>query len=34
VQTLIGLKADINYKERFSGSSTGLYQRTMSQIGG
>jgi cyclic pyranopterin phosphate synthase len=34
VQELLVLKEEINYKERESGSSTGLYGRTMSQIGG
>jgi GTP 3',8-cyclase len=34
VQELLVLKADINYKERESGSTTSSYNRTMSQIGG
>ncbi len=34
VQELLVLKEEINFKERESGSSTGQYQRTMSQIGG
>jgi GTP 3',8-cyclase len=34
VQKLLILKADINYKERESGSATSSYSRTMSQIGG
>jgi cyclic pyranopterin phosphate synthase len=34
VQELLVLKEEINYKERESGSSTGQYGRTMSQIGG
>jgi GTP 3',8-cyclase len=34
VQELLILKADINYKERESGSATSSYSRTMSQIGG
>ncbi|HEY9702766.1 MAG TPA: GTP 3',8-cyclase MoaA [Allocoleopsis sp.] len=34
VQNLIEIKPEINYKQRFSGTSTGNYSRTMSQIGG
>jgi GTP 3',8-cyclase len=34
VQELLVLKEEINFKERESGSSTGQYRRTMSQIGG
>jgi GTP 3',8-cyclase len=34
VQDLLGLKPEINYKGRESGSETGTYHRTMSQIGG
>jgi GTP 3',8-cyclase len=34
VRDLLVLKADINYKERESGSTTSSYSRTMSQIGG
>jgi GTP 3',8-cyclase len=34
VRELLVLKADINYKERESGSVTNSYSRTMSQIGG
>lgn len=34
VQALIDLKPDINYQGRESGSATGIYDRTMSQIGG
>jgi GTP 3',8-cyclase len=34
VQDLLALKPEINYKGRESGSETGSYHRTMSQIGG
>ncbi len=34
VQALLALKPEINYKGRDSGSETGAYHRTMSQIGG
>jgi cyclic pyranopterin phosphate synthase len=34
VQNLIEIKPDINYKQRSSGTLTGNYSRTMSQIGG
>ncbi|WP_373540853.1 GTP 3',8-cyclase MoaA [Chamaesiphon sp.] len=34
VQDLLALKPEINYKGRESGSDTGSYRRTMSQIGG
>ena len=34
VQDLLTLKPEINYKGRDSGSDTGSYHRTMSQIGG
>jgi GTP 3',8-cyclase len=34
VRELLALKPEINYKGRESGSETGIYQRTMSQIGG
>jgi len=34
VQQLLGLKPDINFKERFMGNHRGVYDRTMSQIGG
>jgi len=34
VQDLLNLKPEINYKGRESGSTTGAYHRTMSQIGG
>lgn len=34
VRELLMLKPEINYKERESGSTTGAYSRTMSQIGG
>lgn len=34
VQDLLALKPEINYKQRESGSVTGNYSRTMSQIGG
>jgi cyclic pyranopterin phosphate synthase len=34
VRELLQLKPDINFKERDSGAKTGIYQRTMSQIGG
>jgi len=34
VQDLLALKPEINYKGRESGSTTGSYRRTMSQIGG
>jgi cyclic pyranopterin phosphate synthase len=34
VRELIGLKGEINFKLRDSGTSSGVYTRTMSQIGG
>ncbi len=34
VQQLISLKPEINFKNRESGTNTGIYTRTMSQIGG
>jgi cyclic pyranopterin phosphate synthase len=34
VQDLLLLKPEINYKQRDSGTSAGIYGRTMSQIGG
>ncbi len=34
VKQLIGIKSEINFKERESGTTTGNYSRTMSQIGG
>jgi GTP 3',8-cyclase len=34
VRDLLALKPEINYKGRESGSETGIYHRTMSQIGG
>ncbi|RMF24996.1 MAG: radical SAM protein [Cyanobacteria bacterium J083] len=34
VSDLLGLKAEINYKDRESGTNQGIYSRTMSQIGG
>jgi cyclic pyranopterin phosphate synthase len=34
VRELLALKADINFKDRNSGSMAGTYSRTMSQIGG
>ena len=34
VRALLDLKPEINYKGRDSGSDTGVYHRTMSQIGG
>jgi cyclic pyranopterin phosphate synthase len=34
VRELLALKPDINFKERESGTGTGFYSRTMSQIGG
>ncbi len=34
VAHLLNIKPDINYKQRDSGNDTGIYQRTMSQIGG
>ncbi|MEC4817459.1 MAG: GTP 3',8-cyclase MoaA [Scytonema sp. PMC 1069.18] len=34
VQHLLTLKPEINFKQRFSGTETGTYTRTMSQIGG
>ena len=34
VRQLILLKPEINFKERESGTNTGIYTRTMSQIGG
>ncbi|MEA5509155.1 GTP 3',8-cyclase MoaA [Crocosphaera sp. UHCC 0190] len=34
VAHLLHIKPEINYKQRDSGTETGIYQRTMSQIGG
>ena len=34
VAHLLALKPEINYKERESGNDTGIYNRTMSQVGG
>lgn len=34
VQYLLNLKPEINFKQRDSGTQTGIYSRTMSQIGG
>ena len=34
VAQLLALKPEINYKQRDSGTSAGMYARTMSQIGG
>lgn len=34
VRFLLGLKPEINFKERDMGTTTGIYSRTMSQIGG
>ncbi|MEM8780585.1 MAG: GTP 3',8-cyclase MoaA [Cyanobacteria bacterium P01_G01_bin.49] len=34
VAQLLAIKPEINYKERNSGTGQGIYQRTMSQIGG
>lgn len=34
VKELLGIKAEINYKQRDSGTTSGMYGRTMSQIGG
>jgi cyclic pyranopterin phosphate synthase len=34
VRHLLAIKPEINYKQRESGSTTGMYARTMSQIGG
>ncbi|MCH2247726.1 MULTISPECIES: GTP 3',8-cyclase MoaA [Crocosphaera] len=34
VAHLLAIKPDINYQERDSGNDTGIYNRTMSQIGG
>ncbi|MDM9384159.1 GTP 3',8-cyclase MoaA [Chlorogloeopsis sp. ULAP01] len=34
VRELLALKPEINFKQRFSGTKTGAYTRTMSQIGG
>jgi cyclic pyranopterin phosphate synthase len=34
VAQLLALKPEINYKQRESGTSAGIYARTMSQIGG
>jgi GTP 3',8-cyclase len=34
VRQLLMLKSEINFKQRDSGTNTGLYTRTMSQIGG
>ncbi|MDI9639160.1 GTP 3',8-cyclase MoaA [Oscillatoria amoena NRMC-F 0135] len=34
VQFLLEMKPEINYKQRDSGTQTGVYSRTMSQIGG
>ncbi len=34
LQELLTVKSDINFKQRYSGTATGNYSRTMSQIGG
>ncbi|GAB1537695.1 hypothetical protein NUACC21_03460 [Scytonema sp. NUACC21] len=34
VKHLLALKPEINFKQRYSGTVTGNYTRTMSQIGG
>ncbi|MBF2004308.1 MAG: GTP 3',8-cyclase MoaA [Chlorogloeopsis fritschii C42_A2020_084] len=34
VRELLAIKPEINFKQRFSGTRTGAYTRTMSQIGG
>lgn len=34
VRDLLAIKPDINFKQRYSGTTTGVYTRTMSQIGG
>ena len=34
VRHLLAIKPEINYKQRESGSTTGIYAKTMSQIGG
>lgn len=34
VRQLLAIKPEINFKQRFSGTTTGAYTRTMSQIGG
>jgi len=34
VREILAIKPEINFKERFSGTTTGTYTRTMSQIGG
>lgn len=34
VRDLLAIKPDLNFKQRDSGTQTGLYSRTMSQIGG
>jgi cyclic pyranopterin phosphate synthase len=34
VRKLLAIKPEINFKQRDSGTQTGLYSRTMSQIGG
>ncbi|MGB5768769.1 MAG: cyclic pyranopterin phosphate synthase MoaA, partial [Crocosphaera sp.] len=34
VAQLLAIKPEINYKQRDSGNDTGIYNRTMSQIGG
>ncbi|NMG18813.1 GTP 3',8-cyclase MoaA [Brasilonema bromeliae] len=34
VRDLLAIKPDINFKQRYSGTETGVYTRTMSQIGG
>ena len=34
VQALLALKPEVNFKQREAGTTTGLYTRTMSQIGG
>ncbi|EAZ93635.1 molybdenum cofactor biosynthesis protein A [Crocosphaera chwakensis CCY0110] len=34
VAHLLNIKPEINYKQRDSGNDTGIYNRTMSQIGG
>ena len=34
VQALLAIKPEINFKQRYKGTDTGVYSRTMSQIGG
>ncbi|MGB5970164.1 MAG: cyclic pyranopterin phosphate synthase MoaA, partial [Spirulinaceae cyanobacterium] len=34
VRDILLIKPEINFKERDSGTTTGMYSRTMSQIGG